>query len=88
MIINPFFEIVDVVGEYLAIPVGKNADSYEGIITLSETAAFLLKQLNRDRTKEELVELLTQEYEVEASKAITEIDKAISLFADLGIIAE
>ena len=86
MRIKKDFEITDVAEESLLIPVGENASNFSGIVVLSETAAFLLKQLSSDKTPEELIELLTKEYEVDVPKAKIDIDKAIQLFKELDII--
>ena len=86
MKIKTDFEITDVADESLLIPVGENATTFGGIVALSETAAFLLRQLSSDRTSEELVDLLTKEYEIDVSKARIDIDNAIKLFKELEII--
>ena len=88
MILKPSFEIVDVAGEYMAIPVGKLADSFGGIVTLSETAAFLLKNMKTEKTVDELAHLLSQEYDIDEKKAFDEVSKAIVLFGNLSLIED
>ncbi len=80
------FEVVDVADEYLAIPVGEIAKSYGGVVALSETAAFLLKQMITPKTKEELTDLLVRNYEINLESAKKQIDTALILFDQLGLI--
>lgn len=82
------FEIVDVTGEYMAVPVGAEAETFGGVIALSETAAFLLKQMESPKTVEELTGLLTQQYEISEKAAAEDISTAIEQFRELGIIEE
>ena len=82
------FEIVDVVGECVAVPVGTETEKFSGVIALSETAAFLLKQMEKPKTSEELVELLTEQYEISRDRATEEISKALIQFEELGLIEE
>lgn len=88
MIIDPNFEIVDIVDEHLAVPIGEKAKSFNGVVALSDAAAFLLKNMNKSRSKQELVELLTAEYNVEESIAKADVDNMIEKLLDMGVIKE
>ena len=88
MIIDPDFEIVDIVDEYLAVPIGEKAKSFNGVVALSAAAAFLLKNMNNSKSKQELVELLTAEYNVEESVAKADVDKMVEKLLDMGVIKE
>ena len=80
------FEIVDIAGEFLAIPVGEESKSFGGLVALSESAAFLLKQLKDPKTETELVELLCEEYDVDYSLAIEDVHKILLSFNSIGLI--
>ena len=82
------FEIVDVSNEYMAVPVGEKTDNFNGIVVLSEPAAFLLKQMDEHKTEEELVDILLHEYEVAPSVAASNIRNIIKTFLDIGLIEE
>ena len=88
MRIRPNFDIVDIAGEYMAVPVGDEAVSFSGVVALSEAAAFLLKSMNEPKTKEELAALLTQEYEVGLSAAKEDVDKLMETLLEIGVIEE
>ena len=82
------FDIIDVAGEYLAVPIGADADSFSGVVALSETAAYLLKQMRTAKTTEELVSILTERYDISKDDAAKEISTAIDTFLHLDIIEE
>lgn len=88
MIMKPQFELVEIADEHLAIPVGENAVSFKGVVALSEAAFFLLKNLNVQQTKESLLTMLKNEYEVESSVAASDLDALLSTLLELGLIEE
>lgn len=89
MIFNKGFELVNVADEFIVVPVGDTSLSCPKIIVINEAAAYLLSQLqNVSRTKEELVQLLMDEYEVEKEKATADIETAIQDLIKNGVILE
>lgn len=86
MIANKDFEIVNVSGDYMAVPVGKQAFSFHGVVTLSEPAAFLLKHMDEPRTMEELVELLLSEYDVDRPSIEKDIATIIKTFIEYNLV--
>ncbi len=88
MVKNPCFEIVDIADEHVAVPVGEEAKSFHGVVALSGAAAFLLKKLETPKSQEELLTLLTQEYDVAPELAKEDIGKLIRTLSEMGIILE
>ena len=88
MIRKKSFEIVQVNNDFMAVPTGKTAAGYDGVVTLSETSAFLLKALDQQRTIEELADLLTSEYEVDRERALKDITQIVQEFERLGLIED
>ncbi len=86
MIRNKNFEIVQVNNDYMAVPTGKTAAGYDGVVTLSESGAFLLRALDQERTVDELADLLTAEYEVDRETALRDITQIVKDFERLGLI--
>lgn len=58
---------------HLVVPVGSATVDFRCIITLNDTGAFLWKQLQEERTEEELVKALLGEYEVSADVATRDV---------------
>ena len=85
---KPDYEIVKIEDEYMAVPVGEETLVFKGVVTLSESAAFLLEQMNQPRTMEDLLELLMQEYDVDEETARSDLADIIKKFLEIGLITE
>ena len=56
-------------GEHLMVATGKAARDFNGLARSNGTAAFLLDQLKKDRTEDQLVQALLDAYEVDPDTA-------------------
>ena len=70
------------------VPVGEAANNFRGIICLNETALFIVKQLQKDTTPQQIIEALFSEYEVERSEAEVQINTVLAKLRELGAIQE
>ena len=69
------FTVRNVVGEYIVMPTGENIKNFDGSVILNDVSAFLVKHLQNPITKEDLLGLLLDEYEVERERAEQDLDK-------------
>jgi hypothetical protein len=74
--------------EYLLIPVGQAALSVKGLIRISESGDLLCRRLQTECSRDELVEALLAEYEVERQVAETDVDEFLSRMRMLGMLIE
>ena len=88
MKIAPGFEVVNIANDYLLVPLGEQMDKFNGTVILNEVSAFILNQLKAELTKEELVRLLMNEYDVSLETAQADVDKAVEQMKEIGIIHE
>ena len=88
MIRKPGFQVVKVDKDYMAVPVGKRAASFDGVVKLSESGAFLLKALETEKTPGELTDMLVAEYDVDPERAAADVEKVVSTFIEYGIVEE
>ena len=58
---------------HLVVPVGALTVDFRCIITLNDTGAFLWQQLQQERSEEELVRLMLDEYDVTAERAAEDV---------------
>lgn len=87
MKLKPGFEIVEIDNDYLALPTGENIAVFAGSVVLNEVSAALLRELSkRECSREDLLELLLNEYEVERDVAARDLDMILKTFAELGLI--
>ena len=88
MIKNPEFEITEISGEYMAIPVGEMALNFRGIVTLNDASAFLLQRMETQKSKEDLVQILCNEFIVDETRAIQDVQIFIDKLLSIGVILE
>lgn len=82
------FEIVRIGDECMAVPVGDEATSFHGVITLSEPAAFVLDLLSIQRSDTDLIDKLCEEYDVSRSVAEADMKKILAKFRELNLITD
>ena len=88
MKLNRSFEIVQVADDWLAVPVGELARSLRGIVALSEGAAYLMQHAPEECSEEELVQMLLDEYDVDAEAARADVRGLVEKLRELGLIAD
>ena len=86
MKMNTSFEIVEIAEEYLAVPTGSLASSYSGLVSLTDATAFLLRNMKEDKTEEDLVRLLIENYEVDPAVAAVDVHNLIPKLFELRLI--
>lgn len=88
MILDPKFTVVNIAGEYLAIPVGNENVATSDMICLNEATAYLLEQMKTEKTEQELVQLLTAEYDVDPETAANDIKETMRRLASYGVVKQ
>ena len=63
------FILREMADEYILIPTGSTTETFNGIITLTESAAFIYNHIEEASSFEELVNMITDEYEVDKQTA-------------------
>ena len=76
----------EVAGESILIPVGKIALDIKGMFTLTESGTLLYRKLTEDCTKEDLVQALLGEYEVDREKATEDVDTFLEQLETAGVL--
>lgn len=67
----------NVAGVHLVVPIAERVIEFKGMMTLNETGAFLWQNLLEDRTREELLSSLLEEFEVDKETAFKDIEEFI-----------
>ena len=88
MKIKSGFELVNIAGDYMLIPIGEEVDDFNGTLVLNEVAAFLLDKLKSDIEREDLVQLLINEYDVDRITAQSVVDKMLNELIKMGVVYE
>ena len=86
MKIKEGFVLRNVVDEYIVMPTGDNIAKFDGAVVLNEVSAFVFKQLENPVSREDLLEALLNEYEVDKATASADLDALLEQFSGMGIL--
>ena len=86
MKIKDNFLLRKVADSYVVVPVGKLTLDFNGIINLNETGAFLFEQLQKGAEREDLIENLLKEYDVDPEKAAADIEVFLEKVKDADVL--
>ena len=79
MHIVPGFLIRQVAGENLAIPSGESAHRLSGLLALNGSGVFLFGLLQTERTLDELIDAMMNEYDVDAATARADVSEFLDI---------
>ncbi len=78
----------EVAGSNIVVPVGEGAMDFSGVITLNEVGAFIWNLLEKDITKDQIVEKMLSEYDVDKTTAENDVEEYISALRGADLIAD
>lgn len=85
-ITNSDYVLREIVGEYMLIPTGKLSMRTNGVVTISESVAYLWKKMDEGKTVSQLCELLLEEYEVDRATALSDVNEMIDSMCEMEIL--
>lgn len=80
------FILREIADEYILIPTGKTTETFNGMITLTETAAFIYQHIEEVNSFEELITLMMDEYEIDKETVSKDAALFISHMLQTGLI--
>ena len=86
MKIKEGFILREVAGSFVVVAVGDAVKTFNGIITLNETGAFLWKALEKGATEQDLLSALLNEYDVAESVAKEHVKKFIERLTEAKLV--
>ena len=86
MKIQKEFVLREIAGDYVIIPTGKTALTFNGLITVNEVGAELWKMLQSDVTFEELTSGILEIYDVDEETAKEDIREFLDTLEERGIL--
>lgn len=87
MQIKKEFVLREIAGDYIIIPTGTTALEFNGLITVNEVGVLLWKMLQEEVSLEQLVQGVTDEYEVDAEVAREDILEFLDTLKQGGVLA-
>ena len=84
---KPGFNLRTVCGENIIVAEGEENIDFSNIISMNESSAYLWKNIQgKEFTHDDLVKLLTDEYEVDEATALNDVKALTDLWLQAGII--
>lgn len=88
MKIQGTFVMRNIAGDIVIVPVGDTALKYNGMITTTVTGAAIWEALEKDCTREELIRVLLDRFEVEEETAARDVDAFLGQLRKAELLAE
>ena len=88
MVLSQNYEIVDIAEETLAVPVGEMAEKSKDVFSFSRAGGFLLNQLKKPKTEEEMIDCIIKEFDVDFETAKSDVQAFISAIRSYGLIVD
>lgn len=85
---NPGFVMREIAGEILLIPVGEQTRILNGMVTFTETGAFIWKNLDGKRDATELAEMLAKECGETVETVLPDVESFLQKAFDRGLLIE
>lgn len=76
----------EVAGSHVVLPIGEATIDFNGMASLNTTGAFLFEHMSEDVSKDDLVNLLLETYEIDEQTAKNDVDAFIEKLEGAGII--
>lgn len=84
--VNPDYVAREIAGEFILVPIGKAAETFNGLASLNSTGVFLWKLLAEKRTRKELSDCLAKEYELTEEQSINDVNDFLDLAVERNLV--
>ncbi len=74
--------------EHIAVAAGEAAKSFNGMIKMNGTAAFICEILKNDTTVDEIVDALCEKYEVDREAALKSVQNTLETLRNVGLLED
>ena len=85
MKIRDEYIIREIAGSFVVVPTGSQAVEFGGIMTINETAAFIWNVFKKGAEKEDAVEAICAEYDVDRQTAEKDVDEVVELLQSYNV---
>ena len=86
MRIDERFILRKIAGEYMVVPTGEKAGNCNGLILLNASGAFLWSCLQEERSIEELVSQMQEEYEAAETVLRKDLERFLGKMQEIGCL--
>lgn len=82
------FVLRGIAGEHLLMPTGENITKYSGSVALNEVSAFIVEKLKEPLSKDDLLEFILAEYDVDRETAKKDLDALLAKLREYELLDE
>ena len=82
------FVLRNVVDEFILMPTGDNIGQFNGTVLLNEVSAFVWEKLQSQISRDELLQAVLDEYEVDKDTASKDLDALIETLRGYNVIED
>ena len=72
--------------EFIVMPTGDNIAKFDGAVVLNEVSAFIFRQLEHPVSRDDLLQALLAEFDVDEETAKKDLDALLEQFAAMGLL--
>ena len=80
------FILRNLVGEYVLAPAGDRIREFRDVILMNELSAFIWERLQSEISRQQLLDSILDEYEVDEATAAGDMDAALEKMMSAGIL--
>ena len=77
---------MNIAGQNIIVPLGAKTINFNTMISLNNSAAFLWQQLQTEKTEEELLSAMLEEYDIDETRANGDIRRFLSRLKDADVL--
>lgn len=88
MKLNKDFVLRQVADNWVVLPVGESSVSFNGMVSLNETAVLLWNELEQGTNEAALTEVLTVHYEVDRETAAADVAAFLQCLRQIGCLED
>lgn len=82
------FIMREIAGEYVLVPIGKRALTFQGLVTMNEVGALIWEMMEKESDIDQIVSGILDEYEVDEQMARKDVLDFIGFLKDCQIIED
>lgn len=86
MKIKKGFILREIADNYVVVAVGEMVKNFSGVINLNETGAFIWKKLEKGAEKEDIIEDMLNQYDVNKDDATRDVETFITKIKEAGLL--
>ena len=73
---------------HIVVPIGERVIEFKGIMTLNDTGNFIWKCLSEDRSFDQLLQSILDEYEIDEATAKGDLNEFLKVARESGVLEE